>query len=78
MRVQVFLDDGETIDSAHELLQKAMQKHVAGQEHKSAFHQPSARDVFNRMIKEHDKMWVDILKEIDKVIDDHVFDRKMK
>ena len=70
--VKVFLEPHETEDDARDLLVKALTHHEAGGEHKEAFHQPAARDVFTKMINEHDKIWQQMLKEISAVIDDEV------
>jgi hypothetical protein len=72
-KIKIYLEDDETIEQAEDLLFKAMQHHRAGAEHKQAFHQPSARDVFNKLIKEHEKTWSEIQKEINKIIDEDVF-----
>jgi hypothetical protein len=70
--VKIFLEPHETEADAQALLLKALTHHEAGAEHQEAFHQPAARDVFNRMIVEHDKMWAKMLKEINQVIDEEV------
>lgn len=70
--VKIFLDPHETEVDAQDLLLKALTHHEGGAEHKEAFHQPAARDVFNKMIVEHDKMWAKMLKEINQVIADEV------
>ena len=72
-KVDIHLEPGETIEEAEEQLLKAMQ-HQVGHEHKDAFHQPSARDVFNKLIKEHEKTLERTMKEIMGEIDSHVFD----
>lgn len=70
--VKILLDEHETIEEAQESLLKALVHHDAGEEHKAAFHQPAARDVFETMIKEHDAMWDRILKEINGVLEEEV------
>jgi hypothetical protein len=71
-KVKVFLEPHETEDDARDLLLKALTHHEGGGEHQEAFAQPAARDVFNRMILEHDRMWAKMLKEIAALIDEEV------
>jgi len=73
MKVEILLEKGETLEEAEELLYKAMQHHQAGHEHRSSFQQPSAREVFNKIIKEHDKTWKAMMKDIEKTIEEDVF-----
>lgn len=68
--VKIFLEPGETPEEAQEMLQKAYQYHAAGGEHKQAFHDPAPRDVFNKLINEHDKMLSKMLKEILEVLNE--------
>lgn len=70
--VKIFLEPYETEDDAREVLVKALSHHEAGGEHQEAFHQPAARDVFSKMIVEHEKMWQRMLKEVSAVIDEEV------
>jgi len=72
MKVEIHLEPGETKEEAEELLFKALHHHRAGEEHRHAFHQPGARDVFNRILKRHDEMWKRMMKQIEEVIDDDV------
>ena len=69
-KVEIILEKGETEEEVHEMLIKAFQHHAAGAEHKQAFHDPAARDVFNAMINKHEKMQEQMLKEIFKVIEE--------
>jgi hypothetical protein len=69
-KVKIYLDKGETVEQVEDLLVKAFQQHAAGAEHKNAFHDPAARDVFNKLINEHEKMLESMIKEIMKVIDE--------
>jgi uncharacterized membrane protein YqiK len=71
-RVTIHLEKGESEEEVQEMLIKAFQHHSAGAEHKEAFHDPAARDVFNKMINEYDKMWAEMLKEIGEVLDGEV------
>ncbi len=70
--VKIFLEPHETEADAKDLLFKALTHHEGGEEHREAFHQPAARDVFNRMIVQHEDMWAKMLKEINQVIDEEV------
>jgi hypothetical protein len=72
MQVKIILEHDETEEEAKELLLKALTPPEAGEEHIQAFHQPAARDVFNTLIHEHDKMWKHMLKEINAVLDEEV------
>lgn len=69
-KIEIHLEKGETEEEVEEMLLKAFQHHAAGKEHKQAFHEPAARDVFNFMINTHDKMWEKTLKEIIAVLDE--------
>lgn len=69
-RIAIYLDKDETEEEAQEALLKALQHHAAGKEHREAFHDPAARDVFNKLINEHKKMWNKMLKDIQKVLDE--------
>lgn len=71
-KVEIILENGETEEEVQEMLIKAFQHHAAGEEHKQAFHDPAARDVFNKLINEHEKVMADIMKEIFAVIDSEV------
>ena len=71
-KVKIYLEPGETQDDVQELLIKAFQHHSAGAEHKQAFHDPAARDAFNKMINAHSKMFERMLKEVNQVIDEDV------
>ncbi len=70
--VKIFLEPHETEADANDLLFKALTLHEEGTAHVATFHQPAPRDVFNKMIVEHDKMWAKMLKEISQVIDEEV------
>lgn len=69
-KIEIHLEKGETEEEVEEMLIKAFQHHAAGKEHKEAFHEPAARDVFNKMINVHDKMWDKTLREILAVLDE--------
>jgi hypothetical protein len=71
-KVELHLEPGETEEEVQEMLIKAFQHHAAGKEHKEAFHEPAARDVFNYMINQHDKTWAKILQEVSVVLDEEV------
>lgn len=72
-KVKIYLEPHETPEDAEEMLKKALQHHEAGKEHKQAFHNPAARDVFNKLIKEHEKTWKKMMDDIFEVIDKDVF-----
>lgn len=71
-RVTIHLEKNETEEDVQELLIKALQHHSAGKEHTSAFHDPAARDVCNKMINEYERMWKAMEKEINEVLDQEV------
>lgn len=68
--VKILLEKGETPEQVEEMLIKAFQHHAAGKEHKQAFHDPAPRDVMNKMINAHEKMWEKLSREISQVINE--------
>jgi len=67
--IKIYLEPDETIEEVQENLIKAFQAHALGEFHKEDFQDAAARDVYNKMIKEHEKMWEILLKEIAEVLE---------
>jgi hypothetical protein len=70
--VRIILDPHESEADARELLVKALTHHEDGAQHKQTFLQPAARDVYEKMMVEHEAMFSKMLKEINQVIDEEV------
>lgn len=71
--VKIFLEPGETLQEAQESLVKAFAAQENGEIHsEETFHQPAALHVYELLKYKHAEIWENILREINKVIDEEV------
>ena len=70
-KVQITLDPEETEEEAREALVKAFQHLEEGGNHQPArFQQPVAQDVIEKMNQEHNKMWRNLLRDINQLLEE--------
>jgi hypothetical protein len=68
--IKIFLEDNETEHDVKEMLRKALD--TDPKEHDDNFAQPAAKDVYEKMLSEHENMWERMLREISAVLDEEV------
>ena len=73
MKVDITLDQDETIEEAEDNLFKALSHQRQGDTHKEDFHQPSARAVCKKLISAHAKTMKAIYQEIEEALDEEVY-----
>jgi len=71
MKVKVFLESGETQLDADYALQKALELHSSGEVHdEQIFDDPAMLHVAERMESIHNKIYADMIREINDVLDE--------
>lgn len=73
-QVKIILGKNETMQEAEETLYKALDMHRNGDAHKEDFSDPAMRDVVQRMQSAHDKMYKEMMQEIEEVLDQEYTD----
>lgn len=67
-KVKIFLDENETLEEAELDLLKALNSKNSVNNH-SSFEDPAMNDVADRLVKDHEKMFEAMLKEIFQVLE---------
>ena len=68
-KIKILVGKNETIESAEDMLFKAMDMHRTGEIHKEEFHDPAMRDLSQQIEAKHREMFKDLLEEVLNVID---------
>ena len=69
MKVKVELEKGETRDEAEEALYKALSSQRDGSTHGDQFPDPAMEHMANKLKKQYNDIWVEMLREISEELD---------
>jgi hypothetical protein len=68
-KIKIILEKGETEREAEDALLKAITSHNSGEVHTEGFDDPAMNDVTNRMEEIHNKIYQEMLEEINEALD---------